>query len=129
MGQLQKIEQQLIDLGYQLIAITPDHPGKLNPTIDKGSLKYKLLSDSSGKAMTAFGISFRVSDETFELYKNRFNLDLEEHSGAKHHLLPVPAVFLTGKDGKILFQYVNPDYRLRLPAEVLLAAAQAWVGK
>ena len=34
----------------------------------------------------------------------------------------VPAVFLVGKSGRIEFQYVNPNYKVRLQPEVLLAA-------
>ncbi len=39
--------------------------------------------------------------------------------------LPVPAVFLIGRDGTIKFVYANPDYKIRLKAAVLLAAARA----
>ena len=38
-------------------------------------------------------------------------------------LLPVFAVFIAGREGKIKFQHVNPDYRVRLDAGALLAAA------
>ncbi len=46
-------------------------------------------------------------------------------SGQTHHQLPVPSVFIVGKDGKIGFSYVNPDYRVRLEGDVMLAAAKA----
>ena len=31
--------------------------------------------------------------------------------------------------GKILFQYVNPDFKVRLHPEILLAAARAYAGQ
>ena len=127
MGQLQKIESQLLELGYQIIAVSPDKPEKLPPTEERNSLKYTLVSDSQAEGIKAFGIGYRVDDALVERYKG-FNIDLEESSGAKHHILPVPAVFLVGKDGKILFQYVNPDYRVRLHPEIILAAAKAHAG-
>jgi hypothetical protein len=76
-------------------------------------------------AAKAFGLAFRVDDELYERYKG-FNIDLENASGETHHLLPVPAVLIIGKDGRIRFQYVNPDYKIRLDAQVLLAAARAY---
>ncbi len=42
-------------------------------------------------------------------------------------LLPVPAVFLVNTDGIIQFQYVNPNYTVRLKKEVILAAAKAFL--
>jgi peroxiredoxin len=58
-----------------------------------------------------------------------FSIDLEEYAGAKHHLLPAPAVFIVSGKGQILFQYVNPDYKVRLHPEILLAAAKAYAKK
>jgi hypothetical protein len=49
---------------------------------------------------------------------------VEEASGQKHHMLPVPAVFLVATNGLIQFEYVNPDYKVRLEPELLLAAAK-----
>ena len=42
----------------------------------------------------------------------------------KHGILPVPAVFAVDRDGAIAFTYVNPDYKVRLPADELLEAAK-----
>jgi peroxiredoxin len=121
---LKNIEKDLLALGYQLIAISPDRPEKLRETIDRYELQYTLLSDSKAMAAQAFGLAFRVSDETLQRYK-AINIDLEEASGEQHHLLPVPAAFVVGKDGVVRFSYVNPNYRVRIDPAVLLAAAKA----
>jgi len=34
----------------------------------------------------------------------------------------VPSVFLLDTDGKVLFHYVNPDYKVRINGDLLLAA-------
>ena len=75
-------------------------------------------------AASAFGIAHKVDDDTLKVYKN-YGIDLEESSGEQHHLLPVPSVVRVGKSGRIEFQYVNPDYKIRLDPQVLLAAAKA----
>ncbi len=87
-------------------------------------MQFELLSDSQMTAAKAFGIAYRVSDAYYERLRE-FGNDLEEASGEKHHLLPVPAVFIVGTDGMIKFEYVNPNYRVRLDADVLLAAVKA----
>ncbi len=124
MGQLQKIESQLTELGYQILAINADRPEKLAEAAEKNSLTYTLLSDSQLIAARAFGVAFRVDDDMFGKLKG-FGIDLEEASGETHHGLPVPAVFVVDTDGKIHFQYANPDYKVRVDTEVLLSAARA----
>ncbi|MDA2937977.1 redoxin domain-containing protein [Acidobacteria bacterium AH-259-A15] len=115
-------------MGYQLIAVSADRTEKLQQSIGKHQLKYELVSDSQMAGAKAFGLAYRVDDKTLERYKG-FGIDLEEASGEGHHLLPVPAVFLIGTDGIIDFQYVNPDHRVRLDPDLLLAAAKASLKK
>lgn len=74
-------------------------------------------------AAKSFRLAYRVDEETRSQLKG-YGIDLEEASGESHHLLPVPAVFVLGSDGLIRFEYVNPDYRVRLDPEVLLAAVR-----
>jgi len=125
-GQLQKVESDLKALGFQIVAISPDIPEGLNKTAVKEKLGYTLLSDSSMSLAKAFGIAFKVDDPTIEKYKG-YGINLESASGQNHHLLPVPSVFIIGQDLRVDFSYVNPDYKIRLSPEVLLAAAQAYI--
>ena len=75
----------------------------------------------------AFGIVFQVDEKTVERYKNQLSIDLEDASGEKHHLLPVPAVFIVGSDGIIRFEYVNPSHKIRIGPDLLLAAVKAFL--
>jgi len=122
--QLAEVEPQLLALGYQLLAISTDRPEKLQETITKVKLNYTLLSDSKMVGCSAFGIAFKVEEQLVEKYKSS-NMDLEAASGETHHLLPVPSVFIVGTDGVIKFSYVNPNYKVRLDPDVMLAAAKA----
>lgn len=61
--------------------------------------------------------------ESLAVYE-RYGIDLEAASGESHHQLPVPSIFIyTG--GKMVFQYVNPDHRIRASSEVVLAAVRS----
>ena len=116
------------ELGYQIIAASADRPGKLSETIQKHGLGYTVVSDADQSAARAFGLAFRLGEETVTRYKG-FGIDLEDASGHDHGILPVPAVFIIGTDGVIDFSYVNPDYRVRLHPEILLAAARVFAGE
>jgi peroxiredoxin len=101
-----------------------DRPEELRKTMDKQHMTYTLLSDSDAKAVKAFGVAFKVDDQTVEKYKG-FNIDLEKASGRSHHILPVPSMFIIGTDRIIRFVYSNPDYRVRLAASKVLEAAKS----
>lgn len=127
LGQIQKAEKQLRELGFQVVAISPDRPEQLAESIHKEQLTYALLSDSDMTLAKAFGLGFRVDDKTLERYQG-FGIDLEQASGQRHHLLPVPAVYLVDTQGTIRFAHWNPDYKTRLGPDELIAAARRMTG-
>lgn len=122
---LAKSADQLRALGYQIIAISPDSPAELSVTIGKNKLDYTLLSDSKAQAIDAMSLSYVVDNKTLEQFKN-YGIDLEKSSSETHHILPIPAVYLVSKSGQINFSYVNPNYKVRLSGDVLMAAAKAY---
>lgn len=123
MGQLQRIHEDLTDLGYRVIAISPDKPETVATAVEKKRYDYTLLSDSDLRAARALGLAFKVDDDTLKRYK-AFGIDLEQASGREHHLLPVPAVFIVDKKGEIRFSFVDPVYQRRIDPATLLAAAK-----
>ena len=114
LSELAKVEGDLRAMGFQIVAISPDTPAELNKTLDKDHLTYRLFSDTNATSLRNFGVAYRLDDQTFTMYRDRFNIDLESSSGEKHHILPVPSVFLIDKHGKIGFAYSNPDYKVRM---------------
>ena len=125
LSELQKIEDQLIDLEYKIIAISMDTPENLPSTFDKYEMKYELYSDSKANASKAFGIAFTVEDDYVQKLKS-YNMDLEASSGEKHHILPVPSVFLTDENGIIKFECVNPNYKERISGKLLLEVSKIY---
>lgn len=124
LAELRTIEGELRGLGYELLFLSADSPQTLREGEPDPDAGYTLLADNDLEAARAYGIAFRLDDETFQQYLE-YGLDLEQASGRDHHGLPVPSVFIVTTDGKIAFQYVNPDYTMRIPPSVLVAAAEA----
>jgi peroxiredoxin len=123
LGQIAKAESELKQMGYQVLAISPDRPEELQKSVDKQHLSYQLLSDSDMALCRAFGLAFRVDDATIKQYHG-YGIDLEKSSGQSHHLLPVPAVYIVDTEGVIRFAHWTPDYKTRLQPETLLNAAR-----
>ena len=125
LSEMRLAEKQLREMGFDIWFISIDKPGLLLESLDDPNIGYTIYSDSSLNATRAFGLAFKVDDETVERYLG-WNIDLEKASGENHHVLPAPATYIIGNDGIINFAYVNPSYTVRLHPSVLLAAAQAY---
>jgi peroxiredoxin len=125
LSEMRLAEKQLAEMGFDIWFISIDKPELLLESLDDPEIGYTIYSDSSLDATRAFGLAFRVDDELNKRYLTH-NIDLEKASGEKHHVLPAPATYIIGNDGIINFAYINPDYKVRLHPDVLLAAAKAY---
>jgi hypothetical protein len=68
-------------------------------------------------------VAYRVAGDLEKKYANN-NIDLPEIPGEPSgRWLPVPAIFVIGKDGVIRFAEFNVDYKVRPPPDEILAAA------
>lgn len=122
LSDLQKVDAEIREKGFQIIAVSADNYEKTQANIDKKKLTYRLFSDPGLKAAQAFGVAYKVDDKTYRRYQG-YEVDLEKESGESHRLLPVPSVFLIDQDGIVRFVYSNPDYRIRIKAADLLREA------
>lgn len=114
LAELQGIEKDILKLGYQVVAISPDAPQNLKASLEEYRLNYHLFSDASMKVAQAFGIAFAVPETSKEHLK-------ESSGGENPGQLPVPSVFVLNQEGEILFEYVSPNYKKRLSAGLLLS--------
>jgi len=125
LSELRHAEKELTEMGFDLWFISIDQPDVLYESLNDPEIGYTVYSDSKLEATKAFGLAFRVDEDTVKRYLT-YDIDLEAASGENHHVLPAPATFLIGSDGIIRFQYTNPNYKVRLHPDVLLAAARAY---
>lgn len=122
LSELQKIEEDIQKLGYKIIAISMDNPENLSSTITEHKMKYELYSDSKANACKEFGIAFKLPESEVDKLKS-YHMDIEKSSGEKHHILPVPSLFLVDAEGIIQYSYVNVDYKVRMDAASILQIA------
>lgn len=123
LAELNDIKSEVEALGFQIIGITPDQSTKIKEAQQDEANEIPVYSDFNFEATSAFGLGWKVDDDLFEKYKTEYQLDLEEWSGADHHRLPVPSIYLV-RDNVVEFQYVNPNYKKRMSPAVLIAVLQ-----
>lgn len=107
-------EKEILELGYQIVGISPDNYKSLQSNQTHKDSSYSIYSDSSATLIQAVGIEYKtpVATKGYIASKSKYKAT---------DILPVPCVFVLDTDGKILFEYINPDYRTRLSSEMLLA--------
>jgi peroxiredoxin len=130
LSEMRHVIPKIRELGVDVLFLSGDRPGQLYESLsqetqkDIDGLNYTLLSDAEAQAATALGIAFRASDMTINR-RHEKGQDIDGSSMMNHGVLPVPAVFAVDRHGVIRFAFTNADYKVRLPADKLLAAAEA----
>lgn len=127
MGQLKQLEPELKALGFKLVGISTDSPADIQKSINKMDIGYELLSDFNSNVSQAFGLAFFASQQVTDRYLEAMNLanPLKKNAAGEARLiLPAPAIYVIDSKGLVQFNYVNPNFKVRLHQDVLLAAAK-----
>lgn len=105
--------------GATVLAITPELPENISKTIKKTNASYPILYDKGLKIMNAYKVAYKVDDETVEKYKG-YGIDFLKVNGDNAANLPVPAVYVVNKKGKIIYRFFDIDYKKRSSVKDIL---------
>ncbi len=112
---------QMKELGAELIAISPEMPDNSLSTSQKNNLEFAVLSDHQNHYARQLGLVFTLEPELVEVYKS-FGINLEKVNGDDKWELPLSATFVVDKDGKVLYRFVEADYKKRAAVADILKA-------
>ncbi len=119
--QLEDSLSQIKSKGATVLAITPEQQDNIAKTVEKTKASFTILHDEGLQIMKSYDVAYKVDDKTIELYKKN-GLDFNEMNGqANGANLPVPAVYVINKSGKIVYKYFDVDYRKRATVKDILA--------
>ncbi|VVE87210.1 peroxiredoxin-like family protein [Pandoraea bronchicola] len=113
--ELQAINEVLAEIqafGANVVAISPQTPVNSRKSVRTNKLGFPVLSDANGQTGADFGLRFVLPDYLIDLYKNLKN-DLPAFNNDPSWTLPMPARYVIGQDGIVLYSEVNPDYTRR----------------
>lgn len=103
--------------GATLIALTPELPDKSITTAEKNDIQFEVLSDVGNGVARDYGIVFQLTEEVAEIYNQSF--DMNGYNGDESDELPLAATYIIDTDGKIVYAYLDADYRNRAePSEI-----------
>ena len=130
LSELRTVIPEIRESGYDVLFLSNDRPELLYSSLKRETqdnidgLDYVILSDANISAAMALGTVFRT-DKSLTGYLDKKGRDVAGSSIGMHNALAVPAVYVINKSGDIVYDFVNADYKIRLPADELLSAAKA----
>ncbi|MCH8334992.1 MAG: redoxin domain-containing protein [Proteobacteria bacterium] len=130
LSELRTVIPEIRESGYDVLFLSNDRPELLYSSLkqetqdDIDGLDYVILSDADMNAAMALGTAFRI-DKGLTDYLEQKGRDVAGSSIGMHNALAVPAVYVINKSGDIVFDFVNADYKIRLPADEFLSVAKA----
>ena len=120
---LRKLQKELPKfkaLDATLLALTPELPDKSLSTAEKNALDFEVLSDVGNQVAKAFGIVFELIPEVAKKYQAGF--DMHSYNGDTSNELPLAATYVINQEGKIIYAFLDADYRNRAePLEIMAA--------
>lgn len=110
---------EIVDLGAQLVAITPEAPDEAQGSREKLGLEFEVLSDRGRVVAAEYGLSFPVEPRA-TVVLSRMGIHLEPGPNGRSAELPIPTTYVIDRDRTILLGEPDPDYRTRLePDDVM----------
>jgi peroxiredoxin len=110
--------------GGQLVAILPERAAYAAKLKAESGAAYPFLSDMDNGYAMSLGLVFWMGRELAELHRANAN-DISRYQGNPGWIVPLPAIFVVARDGRVTARFVDPDYRQRMAIDDLVAAVAA----
>ena len=97
--------------------------GKSSPRNSRRAHSYPfpVLTDLDNGYAMSLNLAIWVGPDLERLLSS-FGRPLPDYQGNEAWMLPIPATFVVGTDGRVAARFVDPDFRRRMSIEELLAA-------
>jgi len=118
---LAEAQSEIAAKGGQIAAIMPDQEHFTSGLKEESRARFPILTDIDNGYALELNLAIWVGAELQQLMTGA-GWDVTKSQGSDTWLLPIPATFVVGTDGKIAARFLDPDYRKRMAVEDLLAA-------
>lgn len=110
---------QIRERGALLVAISPETQRQSDFAVQQHGIQFPLLQDPEAKLAEQFGLVYTLP-EYYRQYLKSVLVNLPFLNGESSWRLPIPATYVLGQDGRVLFAEAHADFRVRPePADVM----------
>jgi peroxiredoxin len=120
---LARAHQEVSTEGGQIVAIMPDREQFSSELKVTGQIPFPILTDMDNGYALSLNLAIWVGAEMQKLMADLENLPA--YQGNSSWMLPIPATFVVGQDGRVKARFVDPDDRKRMAIEDLLAVLRS----
>ena len=106
--------------GAEIVFITPESKEYVAETNEKFNSKLRLISDTDGELMKEFGVAFKATEAYQTKVKKFVGKELLDMNAQDEAVLPVPATYVIGQNGKIIYKQFEYNYSNRSEVEDIL---------
>jgi peroxiredoxin len=121
---LARAQQEIDADGGQIIAIMPDRQQFVEEIKSEANAAFPILTDLDNGYALSLNLAIWVGREMAEMIKSA-GWDVPSYQGNESWMLPIPATFVVGRDGRVSARFVDPDYRKRMAIEDLRDALRS----
>lgn len=118
------LHDRLRESGALLVAISPQTARQSDFMIVQHSLPFPLLTDIDNAVAEQFGLVYTVPEYQRDYYLSIL-VNIPFINGEKSWRLPLPATYVIGHNGRVMFAEAHADFRVRPEPEEVLAIARS----
>lgn len=120
LAQLTDSLHQIKAAGAEVLFITPNTTANATKTKAKYDNLLQVVPDSDGEIMKAYGVDFKVTEQYQKKIKRFLKADIAKSNNQEDAVLPVPATYIIGEKGIILWRHFDLNYKNRANAGAIL---------
>jgi peroxiredoxin len=112
---------RLRERGVSLVAISPQVERQSDFMVGQHGLPFPVLSDPGCTIAAQFGLAYTVPEYHRQYYRSIL-VNIPFVNGDESWKLPLPATYVIGRDGRVVFAEAHADFRVRPEPEEAMAA-------
>jgi peroxiredoxin len=117
---------QIGERGALMVAVGPQIERQSDFMVGQHELPFPVLSDAGNMVAEQFGLVYTVP-EYYRAYYRSILVNIPFVNGDETWRLPLPATYVIGRDGRVLFAEAHADFRVRPePKDALAVLGAGW---
>jgi peroxiredoxin len=118
---LARAHAEIVARGGELVAILPEREKFAAEFKSEAGSPFPVLSDLDNGYAMSLNLAIWIGSEMEQLLRS-FGRTLPDYQANDAWLLPIPATFVVGRDGRVVARFVDPDFRRRPAIDELIGA-------
>lgn len=118
---LARVRDDIAAVGGRVVAIMPERQKFAGEFKASTQYPFPVLTDVDNGYALSLNLAIWVGSDLERLLSS-FGRSLPDYQGNEAWMLPIPATFVVGTDGRVAARFIDPDFRRRMSIEELIAA-------